>query len=113
MILNAQEMIAELDWGKLTDQLKFFDGDGSKKDLPLQKMQNNIGDLSKASLEFLDFLSSDYCKEFLQKNKWKIHVKNGEIFHNVNTGENLYNVFSDQEDETKKLNDLHLNLSRG
>ena len=45
-------MIAELDWGKLTDQLKFFDGDGSKKDLPLQKMQNNIGDLSKASLEF-------------------------------------------------------------
>ena len=69
LILNAQEMIAEVDWGKLTDQLKFFDGGGSKKDLPLQKMQKNIGDLSKASLEFLDYLSSDCCKEFLQKNK--------------------------------------------
>ena len=39
LILNAQEMIAKLDWGKLTDQLKFFEGDGSKKDLPLQKMR--------------------------------------------------------------------------
>ena len=66
-ISNAQEMIAELDQGKLPDQLKFFEGDSSKKDLVLQKMQKNIGNLSKASLDFSEYLSSDYGKELLQK----------------------------------------------
>ena len=41
-------MIAELDRGKLPDQLKLFKGDGSEKDLVLQKMQKNIGNLFKA-----------------------------------------------------------------
>ena len=59
-ISNAQEMIGELGWGKLPDQLKFFEGDRSEKDLLLQKMQKNIGILSKSSLEFLDNLSNDY-----------------------------------------------------
>ena len=110
-ISNAQEMIAELDRGKLPDQLKFFEGDGSKKDLVLQKMWKNIGNLSKASLEFLEYLSSDYGKDLLQKNKLKIHAESGETFHdNINTGENFYNFFSNQEDETKKFVDLNLNL---
>ena len=37
-ISNAQEMIAELDRGKLPDPLKFFEGDGSKKDLVKKKI---------------------------------------------------------------------------
>ena len=61
------EMIAELDQGKLPDQLKFFEDDRSEKDLLLQKMRKNIGNLSKFSLEFLDYLSSDYGKELLHK----------------------------------------------
>ena len=36
-ISNAQEMKAELNRGKLPDQLQFFGGDGSGKDLLLQK----------------------------------------------------------------------------
>ena len=105
-------MIAELDWGKLADQLKFFESDSSEKDLVLQKMLKNIGNLSKASLEFLEYLSSDHGKYLLQKNKLKIHVEIGESFHdNVNIGENFCNLFSDQEDETKKIIDLNLNLS--
>ena len=97
-------MIAELNRGKLPDQLKFFEGDGREENLLLQKMRKNISNLSKANLEFLEYLSSDYGKELLQKNKLKIHVENGEIFHdNVNTDENFYNFFSDQEDETKKI----------
>ena len=48
-ISNMQEMIAELDQGKLPDQLKFFEDDRSEKDLLLQKMQKNIGNLSKSS----------------------------------------------------------------
>ena len=110
-ISNAQEIIAELDQGKLPDQLKFFEGNSSEKDLVLQKMRKNIGNLSKASLEFLEYLSSDYGKDLLQKNKLKIHAECGEIFHdNINTGENFYNFFSNQEDETKKFVDLNLNL---
>ena len=34
-ISSAQEMIAELDRGKLPDQLKFFEGDNIEKDLLL------------------------------------------------------------------------------
>ena len=109
-ISNAQEMIAELNRGKLPDQLKFFEGDGREENLLLQKMRKNIGNLSKANLEFLEYLSSDYGKELLQKNKLKIHVESGEIFYdNTNTGKNFYNFFSDQEDETKNIVDLNLN----
>ena len=91
--------------------MKFFEGDGSEKDLLLQKVWKNIGNLSKASLEFLNYLSSDYGKELL--NKLKIHWESEKNFHdNVNTGENFYKFFSDQEDETKKFVDLNLNLSR-
>ena len=79
-ISNAQEMIVELDWGKLPDQFKFFEGDGSEKDWLLQKMQKNIGNLSKSSLEFLNYLSSDYGKELLHKNKLKIHLESGGNF---------------------------------
>ena len=83
-------MMAELDWGKLPDQLKFFEGDGGEKDLLLQKMRKNVGNWPKSSLEFLDYLSNDYGKELLHKNKLKIHLESGEIFHdNVNTGENF------------------------
>ena len=106
-ISNAQEMIAELDRGKLPDQLKFFEGDSSEKDLVLQKMQKNIGNLSKASLDFSEYLSGDYGKELLQKNKLKIHVESREIFQdNINIWKNFCNLFSDQEDEIKKYADL-------
>ena len=82
------------------------------KKISVAKIQKNIGNLFKYSLEFLDYLSSDYGKELLQKNEWKIHLESGETFHdNVNTGENFYNFFNDQEDETKKIINLNLNLS--
>ena len=51
-------------------------------------------------------------RNFFKKNKLKVHVESWEIFHdNVNTGENVYNFFSNQEDETKKFINLNLNLS--
>ena len=104
-------MIAELDRGKLPDQLKFFEGDASEKDLVLRKIQKNIDNLSKASLEFLEYLSSDYGKDLLQKSKLKIQVESEEIFHDhINTGKNFY-FFSDQEDENKRFVNLNLNLS--
>ena len=101
-ISNAQEMIAELNRGMLPNQMKFFEGDGSKKHLLLQKCKKNIGNLCKSSLQFLSYLSSGCGKELLHKNKFKIHSESGEIFHdNINTSENFYNFLKNQEDETK------------
>ena len=76
-------------------------------------MQKNIGNLCKSNLEFSDYLSSDYGKELLHKNKLKIHLESEKIFHdNVNTKENFHNFFNNQEDETKKFVDLNLNFVR-
>ena len=92
--------------------MKFFEGDGSEKDLVLKKMRKNIGNLSKASLEFLEYLSSDYGKELLQKNKLKIYATIYAINFMImyNTSKNFYNFFNDQEDEAKKFVNLNLNL---
>ena len=103
-------MITELDRGKLPDQFKFFEGCSSKRDLVLQKMRKNIGNLSKACLEFSEYLSSDYGKELLQNNKLKINVKSGEDFYDNVFKINFFNFFSNQEDETKKCIILNLNL---
>ena len=45
-INEKDEMIADLDRGKLPNQLKFFEGNRSEKDLLLQKMRKNISDLN-------------------------------------------------------------------
>ena len=51
-------------------------------------------------------------KSFFKKNKLKIHIESGEIFHdNVDTGGNFYNFFRNQEDESKKFINLNLYLS--
>ena len=105
-------MIAELDRGKLPDQLKFFEGDNIEKDLLLQNMWKNIGSLSKASLEFLDYLSSDYGKELLHKNKLQIHVESWEIFHdNFKTDKNFLLLWWSRR-WNQKICQLKLNLSR-
>ena len=101
-------MIAERDWGKLPDQLKFFYGDETETDLLqkrlLQKTWKYIGNLSKSSLEFLDYLSSNYGKELLHKNKLKIHLESGEIFHdNVNTGETFTTLLVIKKMKPKNL----------
>ena len=80
-------MIAELDQQKLPDQLKFFEGDRSEKDLLLQKMWRNIGSL------FLDYLSSNYDEELLHKNKLKIHLKMDKFFMIILTLEKTVTTF--------------------
>ena len=52
LISNAQEMIAELDRGKLPDQLKFFEGVDSEKDLVLHKCEKILVTYLKLVLSF-------------------------------------------------------------
>ena len=53
----------------------------------------------------------DICKELLQRNKLKIHLEIGNIYHdNQNTNKSIYDIFLAQEDPTKKP--LNTNLKR-
>ena len=60
-------MIAELDQGKLPDQQKFFEGEGSEKDLLLQKMQKNIGKSINLALSFQITCLATMVKSFFTK----------------------------------------------
>ena len=50
------------------------------------------------SIQFLDFLQSDFCQENLIQNKLKIHIEIGNIFfNNLDTNELIYDFFQKQE----------------
>ena len=50
--------------------------------------------LSTDSIEFLEFLQSDFCQEIFIQNKLKIHIETGNIFfNNLDTNESIDDVF--------------------
>ena len=110
-IPNTQTMLKELNDGKLPEYLKFFSG-GSNSDNELQfHAMQNIGMLNKSNKHFLDYLSSDFAKESLAKNKIKIHLDTVDIYYNnLNMKEIIYNFVYAQQDETKKLMDFELDI---
>ena len=63
-------------------------------------------DLSTDSIELLEFLQSDFCKEIFIENKLKIHIETGNIFfNNLDTSESIYGFFQHQENQSKaKIN---------
>ena len=104
-------MLKELNDGKLPEYLKFFSG-GSNSDNELQfHAMQNIGMLNESNKHFLDYLSSDFEKESLAKNKMKIHLDTVDIYYNnLNMKEIIYNFVYAQQDETKKLMDFELDI---
>ena len=105
-------MIKELDGGKLPDQLRIFSGEEKEENLSKTPAGKIVSLLSKSNEEFLEYLASKYGRDFLQKNKLKIHLESGEIYQdNINTGENFYNFLRAQEDVSKKFLNLDINLS--
>ena len=62
--------------------------------------------LSTDSIEFLEFLQSDFCQEIFIQNKLKIHIETGNIFfNNLDTNESIYGFFQQQENQSKaKIN---------
>ena len=68
--------------------------------------------LSPNSLEFVDFLQSDECKEILLANKLKTHVETGNIYYdNQDTNESIYSFFSAQEDPDKAFIDFEFTFA--
>ena len=85
-----------------TINLEFFHAGGNFQKL-LEKARENVGFLNTPNEEFLRYLSSNFGKFILTKNKMKIHLESGKIFiDNKSTGESLYDFLKNQEDETKK-----------
>ena len=82
--------------------LEFFEAGGNFQKL-FENATNNVGVLNKSNQEFLRYLSSNFGKFILAKNKMKIHLESGKIFiDNKSTGESLYDFLKNQEDDTKK-----------
>ena len=82
--------------------LEFFEPGGNYEKL-LENAVKNVGGLSKSNDEFLKYISSNFGKFVLVKNKMKIHLKTGNIFiEDKSTGESLYTFLKNQEDYRKK-----------
>ena len=74
--------------------------------------RRNVGILSKDSKELLDYLTTTCGRELLIRNKMKIHIESGQIFHdNQITGESLYDFLRVQEDVTKKLSKVNVDIN--
>ena len=84
-------------------KLEFFAGGEENKDKLYQAATQNIGILTNENKEFIDYLSSRFGSFVLAKNKLKIHLESGKIFHDNNlTGESLYDFLNLQQDIKKK-----------
>ena len=82
--------------------LEFFEAGGNFQKL-FENATKNVGVLSRPNEEFLRYLSSNFGKFLLAKNKMKIHLESGKIFlDNKSTTESLYDFLKNQEDDTKK-----------
>ena len=63
---------------------------------------NALG-LSDQNQQFVDYLTSEECRDVLERDNISIHIDSGDIFiNNENTGESLYDFLLNQQDDTKK-----------
>ena len=75
-------------------EFEFFTGGQNKK---FDDIIPGIGP-SSDNLEFLDFLQSDQCEPILVRNKLKIHIETGNIYHNdQDTNESILDLFFNQQ----------------
>ena len=59
-------------------------------------------DLLTDSIEFLEFLQSDFCQEIFVENKLKIDMEDGNtFFNNLDPNESIYGFFQQQENQFK------------
>ena len=91
-----------------TIDLEFFDG-GENYNKLFENASKNVGILDDANEKFLKYLSSNYGRRLLTKNKMKIHIESGKIFlDEKSTSESLYDFLKNQQDTQKK--ELSINI---
>ena len=88
--------------GKEVIDLEFYSGGGNHQKL-LENATKNVGILSDSNEKFLKYLSSNFGRFILNKNKMKIHLESGKIFfEDKSTSESLYDFLKVQQDIKKK-----------
>ena len=112
-IPQAQVIYKELNKRKLPKQLRFFSGGNSGiSEFRIYAMNKLKSELNKSNKVFLDYLTSDYAREVLEKNKIKIHFDTGNIcIGNTNLEEGSYDFLLAQQNETKTLWDYKINFT--
>ena len=107
-ILKVQMDISELN----EYDLQFFSGGEKMKKKLFEGVSKNVGIINNSNQKFLEFLTSNFGKNLLTKNKIQIHIDSGQIFHdNKITSETLYDFLKRQQDLNKK--ELKVNLPIG
>ena len=92
--------------------LDFFCGGEKNKQKLLENATKNIGILNDSNKKFIDYLTSKYGDFVLSKNKIKIHLESGQIFHDNNiTSKSFYDFLNNQQDLTKKELDIDIPVS--
>ena len=92
--------------------LQFFSGSEKMKKKLFEGVSKNVGIINDSNQKFLEFLTSNFGKNLLTKNKMQIHIDSGQIFHNNKiTSETLYDFLKRQQDLNKK--ELKVNLPIG
>ena len=89
-------------------EIQFFNGGRESADILLERLHTD--DRIRGNEEFVSFLTTDTCRDALQRDNISIHVPTGDIFvNNQNTQESIYTFLDNQQDETKK--DIPLDFS--
>ena len=81
---DISSVIDGLKDGNLPIDLKFFCGGEKNKQKLIENATKNIGVLNDSNKKFISYLTSKYGDFVLVKNKIKIHLETGQIFHNNN-----------------------------
>ena len=111
-ISDIQSTVKELNQGEIPPELKFFSGGEKEGETLIANARKNVGVLNHSNEEFLRYLSGKFGSQVLTRNKMKIHVETGQIFHdNQITGESLFDFLRAQEDITKKLLKINIAIS--
>ena len=89
--------------------LDFFQQWGKNKQKLFENATKNIGVLNDSNKKFISYLTSKYGDFVLPKNKIKIHLESGQIFHDNNImSESFYDFLNNQQDLSKKELDIDI-----
>ena len=85
--------------GEIPSELEFFQGERNEN---FRQNLNSSG-LSHENEQFVDYLTSEECRDVLERDNIRIHIGSGDIFvNNQNTGKSIYDFLLNQQDENKK-----------
>ena len=109
---SSDDVVGGLKDGHEPIDLDFFCGGEKNKQKLFENATKNVGVLNDSNKKFISYLTSRFGDFVLSKNKIKIHLESGQIFHDNNiTNESFYDFLNNQQDLNKK--ELEINIPIG